>query len=127
MKTNHLLIDRAGVTQQARSIYPILNAIVVINNSSVCKSIGKIMAKLTKTLLKRTMHVGLIFGATCFSFPSLGADYFSIDDLCMRPFVGIDVQGRHLGFQKNYGDNFFPTRTYGQYNVYGGIRYFKGL
>lgn len=42
----------------------------------------------------------------------------------LHPFVGIDAQGRHMGFQEAFGGNVFKENL-PQYNVYVGARFLR--
>lgn len=42
----------------------------------------------------------------------------------VRPFAGVDFQGRHMDFDQNLGGNLFP-HNYPQYDVYIGLRFLR--
>lgn len=49
------------------------------------------------------------------------AHAYIFDDCAVRPWMGIDLQGRHIGMDHDFGGNIFKKDIV-QYNVYGGVR-----
>lgn len=78
----------------------------------------EIMIKLLKSSALATL---LSFSASAVTQANEGLFGMGED---LNLFVGVDAQGRSMGFDDNFGDNLF-AKNFGQYDVYGGLRLFR--
>src|SRR5579872_7320692 len=64
----------------------------------------------------------LAFASPSFGFTNFNEAFWEMHDSA-RPFIGVDVQRRHMDFQGNFGDDLFADR-FTQFDIYGGLKIF---